>query len=110
MEVIELGGRDGRTVRAAWWESGAASEAVLYLNGLESNHTWFAAIAEKLNGLGTAVLALDRRGSGLNQDLRAGLKVWLEDIGICLDFIRRKYPEARVHLASLCFGAKLAAI
>jgi uncharacterized protein (DUF362 family)/alpha-beta hydrolase superfamily lysophospholipase/NAD-dependent dihydropyrimidine dehydrogenase PreA subunit len=110
MELVELKGRDGRTVRAALWPAEPVSEAVLILNGLESNHTWFASTARKLSGLRAAVLALDRRGSGLNQDLQAGLRPWLDDIAVCLDFLRRKYPEARVHLASLCFGAKLATV
>jgi uncharacterized protein (DUF362 family)/alpha-beta hydrolase superfamily lysophospholipase/Pyruvate/2-oxoacid:ferredoxin oxidoreductase delta subunit len=109
MNVIVFRGEDGREVRAAAWEPGPASDVFIYLNGLESNHAWFAATAEGLRAGGAAVLGLDRRGSGMNAGLKPGCRAWLADIASCAAEARRRHPGARLHLVSLCFGAKLAA-
>jgi len=108
MNIQTLKTAAGGDIQIAGWTAPRAANVLIYLNGLESHHGWFAGPAEKLAGSGVPVYALDRRGSGLNAALAGNLRFWLSDIEATVGFAKREHPGAAVHLAALCLGAKLA--
>jgi uncharacterized protein (DUF362 family)/alpha-beta hydrolase superfamily lysophospholipase/Pyruvate/2-oxoacid:ferredoxin oxidoreductase delta subunit len=108
MDIQTIKTAAGNDIRIAAWRAPNGFHSLIYLNGLESHHGWFAGPAAKLAGQGISVYALDRRGSGLNASLAGNLRAWLSDIESALLFARQERPDAAVHLAALCLGAKLA--
>jgi alpha-beta hydrolase superfamily lysophospholipase len=67
---------------------------VVALHGIETNSKWYAPLAEALTFKSIAVLAIDRRGSGLNAGF-AGIgqmgpketyNLWLQDIATAIKF------------------------
>ena len=57
-----------------------------------------------------AVYGLDRRGSGINTRTFGRFKDWVCDINMLIKIARKQYPCAKIHLISVCFGAKLATV
>jgi len=108
MDITHIKSATGEEIRLAVWNADKASAALIFLNGLESHHGWFAGPADELAAMGIAVYALDRRGSGLNASLPASLRAWLSDIESAVRFAASERAGAPVHLAGLCLGAKLA--
>ncbi|MFH0731692.1 MAG: alpha/beta fold hydrolase [Candidatus Omnitrophota bacterium] len=93
------------------WKADKDAACVVYLHGLESHMGWFSNLAVFLNNGGFNVYAFDRRGSGLNRDQRGHVYNYrnlFDDIEIFLDLVRTEHPKAKVFLAGLCLGGKIA--
>jgi|GEM_PF-47601 len=108
MDILPIPGGGGTRIRLAVWAAPSPAASLVYLNGLESHHGWFAGPAAQLARLGISVYALDRRGSGLNAEIAADLRSWLDDIESAVRFAGQENSGAPIHVAALCLGAKLA--
>jgi len=84
------------------------NDIIIYLNGIESNCGWFSQVASQLAERGIETHALDRRGSGINMKIRGTGEDWLDDIDKLVEKIRNENQQAKIHVVSLCFGARLA--
>ena len=83
-------------------------DLIIYLNGLESHSSWFAPVAMLLAEKGIATYALDRRGSGINANLKGSRKDWLKDLEKIIEAAKMESPDAHIHITSLCFGSRVA--
>jgi len=112
VERVEIG-RDV-TVAVRVWEGScgsARSEAArtfVYLNGLESHSLWASELGEMLSRRGHRFVALDRRGSGANRDLRGNADDWIGDVIRTCEVERQCNGQRPLHLMAQCFGARLA--
>jgi acylglycerol lipase len=100
---------DGRRLRYRQWEEGANPDALVYLHGIESHSGWFSECAHLIERMNVSVYALDRRGSGLNEETRGDCRDFrqlAEDVIKFVDSIRDAHD--RIHLAALSWGGKLA--
>jgi len=97
-----LGAADGGVVVvcAPLWREGIRAHRVLRQLGV------------RLAKLGHAVLRFDYSGAGdsAGESEHGNVDVWLEDVALALDEVRRRKPEARMTLLGLRFGATLAAL
>lgn len=101
---------DGAKLRYRRWSDGNATDAVIYLHGIESHSEWFTECAEEIaRNSAVAVYALDRRGSGMNEDSRGHCRNFLQLVEDVLQFVHLiGGSHARFHLVALSWGAKLA--
>jgi len=100
---------DGAKLRYRCWSDGDPPDAVIYLHGIESHSEWFAECAEEIARRHAAVYALDRRGSGMNEDSRGHCRDFLQLVDDVLQFVHLiGSSHARFHLVALSWGAKLA--
>lgn len=93
-------GRDGRPV-------------LVYLHGIEGHSQWFANTAAHLNNKGYSIVAQDRRGSGMNAEMRGHIrsyKLLLADIESLLHHTAERFPKSPVILFGNCWGGKPAAL
>ncbi|MBU3907445.1 MAG: lysophospholipase [Nanoarchaeota archaeon] len=81
---------------------------LIYLNGLESHSGWFCEVANELLSGDVVTYGLDRRGSGLNSKIIGNYQSWVDDVDNAVNIAKTENPGAKVHLTSLCFGAKIA--
>jgi pimeloyl-ACP methyl ester carboxylesterase len=105
---------DGYRTHFRVWGPDDPADYVVMLHGGMSHSGWQAPLAERVTGLAddVAFVAVDLRGSGLNQlhghipsgDLAVG------DIIRLLQSLRTANPAARIHLAGWCFGAQVATV
>jgi len=106
--IEQLPAADGQILFVNRWVVRNPADVVIYVNGLESHGGWFTEVARALAQNGIAVYAMDRRGSGLNTRISGRWRDWVDDLGMVIERIRRACPRAKVHVASLCFGAAVA--
>ncbi|TKJ44787.1 hypothetical protein CEE35_06730, partial [Candidatus Aerophobetes bacterium Ae_b3b] len=81
------------------------------LHGVQSHSGWYIGSAERLARAGVAVIAPDRRGSGMNSNNRGdtpNYRVLLEDVRRTVVEARRLFPGRPPHLAGISWGGKLA--
>lgn len=93
------------------WQHPSPSAVLVLVHGLQSHAGWFTPAAEALRERGTAVYALDRRGSGTSPGVRGDIDrwgEWLDEIDAVVRLARSEHPETPVHLVGHCFGANLA--
>jgi len=108
MAIGQYAAGDGTTLKYRSWIRGD-SGALVYLHGIESHSEWFSECAEKICAAGISVYALDRRGSGMNNDQRghcSDYHLLIKDVADFAEGILRQHP--RLHLAGLSWGGKLA--
>ncbi|QDU58039.1 alpha/beta fold hydrolase [Aeoliella mucimassa] len=82
--------------------------SVVLLHGIISHAGWYTASADYLASQGFDVLALDRRGSGLNTESRGDIEhwqTWVRDVVAVCESQRRLGP---VVLLGISWGGKLA--
>jgi alpha-beta hydrolase superfamily lysophospholipase len=110
-KVLSLEQPDGYRTHYRLWGMSHGDDVVVMLHGGMSHSGWQAPLGTRLGRLpGTAFVAVDLRGSGLNEgrghipsgDLAVG------DITRLLRHLSDSY--ARVHLAGWCFGAQVATV
>ena len=104
---------DGVKLGYRVWYGNHGTPVILYLHGIEGHGQWFENTASFLNEGGMTVYALDRRGSGMNGQLRGHLRNYhnlLTDIELMLRHIRRQNIGNPIFLIANCWSAKLAAI
>jgi len=101
---------DGAKLHYREWRPADSRASVICLHGIQSHSGWFTDSCSFLASKGFRVLALDRRGSGMNKCRRGdtpSYRVLLNDV---LDFVRmlREESEPLVHLFGISWGGKLA--
>jgi len=92
------------------WKSENPKHVLIFINGLESHAGWFSGIANDLVNKKIAVYGLDRRGSGLNARCFGGFEDWVCDIDRLIKRAKKENPCTKIHLISVCFGAKPATV
>ena len=94
------------------WGSSEGEDVVVMLHGGVSHSAWQAPLAEAVvSSSRLSFIALDRRGSGLNDQARGHLVSdarEIEDVGSFVQSVAGSFD--RVHLAGWCFGAQVASI
>lgn len=111
--VRVLRGNDGCKHFLRSWNASKARAQVLYLHGIEGHSLWIGETANFLQSEGISVHAMDRRGSGLSEELRGDTKHYsllLDDCEFVLSSLRNERPDLPLFLMANCWGAKLAAI
>jgi pimeloyl-ACP methyl ester carboxylesterase len=103
---------DGYRSAYRYWGAPDAADVVIHLHGGVSHAGWQAPLGERLAARGDiAFAALDRRGSGLNQDSRGHLPSEQREIEDVVSFLRaQRAGHRRLHLAGWCFGAQVATV
>ncbi len=94
------------------WGETEGEDALVILHGGMSHSGWQAPLAKQLRSLSPdiAVVALDRRGCGLNEnrgDL-GSVQSGIDDVVTHVEFLKRSFT--RVHLAGWCQGAQYASV
>ena len=86
---------------------------VVYLHGIQSHGGWFLRSCDYLRQQGMAILAPDRRGSGLNAEERGHCdspKQLLEDVDCCVQWLREKTGLEKVDIVAVSWSGKLALV
>lgn len=109
-EIDKFTALDGQVLYYNKWNSEKPEHVFIFINGLESHAGWFSSVATDLVDKGIMVYGLDRRGSGLNVRNFGGFKDWVSDINMLIKIARNKCPGTKIHLVSVCFGAKLTTV
>lgn len=105
-EIDSFTSADGHGICYNKWKVENPQHVFIFLNGLESHAGWFDAMADVLADKGIRTYGLDRRGSGLNARTWGKFQDWIEDINEITTIARNENPTAKMHLVSICFGAK----
>ncbi|MCP4713320.1 MAG: alpha/beta hydrolase [Planctomycetes bacterium] len=112
-DIVRLELAGGYLGYGRFYEAAEARRGVVYLHGIQSHGGWFLGSCDFLRGEGNAVLAMDRRGSGLNEQERGhcdGAGQLLEDVDRSVEWLRSKYGFDRVDLVAVSWGGKLALV
>lgn len=109
-KIDQFSSYDKQTIRFNKWQKKEAQSkhVFIYLNGLESHAGWFSDMANELIKKEISVYGLDRRGSGLNSRTLGKYQDWINDVNKIVEITKNENQEAKIHLTSLCFGAKIA--
>jgi alpha-beta hydrolase superfamily lysophospholipase len=95
-----------------WPATAPVGWACLYLHGIQSHGGWYEWSASVLaDASGAAVLALDRRGSGLNSAARGDApraERWLRDLDEHADWLGQRSGAAQLGVVGVSWGGKLA--
>ncbi|MED7952758.1 MULTISPECIES: alpha/beta fold hydrolase [unclassified Streptomyces] len=110
-QVLTFEQPDGYRTHYRVWGPAQADDVVVMLHGGMSHSGWQAPLGTRLGQLpGTAFVAVDFRGSGLNDGrghIPAG-QLAVDDIAHLLRHLKDSY--GRIHLAGWCFGAQIATV
>ncbi|MBX9686439.1 MAG: lysophospholipase [Candidatus Obscuribacterales bacterium] len=110
---LSMTGIDGSKQYLRYWQAEQPSAMILYLHGIEGHSLWFADTARFMKAKNVAVLALDRRGSGLSEDLRGDAPSWqilMADVRSAIELAGTLNPGVPLFLMANCWGAKLGAL
>jgi alpha-beta hydrolase superfamily lysophospholipase len=95
----------------AWNSKESPHKIFVYIHGIESHSLWFANTANMLSGLGYAVYAPDRRGSGISEGSRGHMDSYydiLKDIKILFDTLKEQNPGIDIYIIGLSLGSSIA--
>jgi len=112
-ELVQVKQGGGFAGWARWYKGEGAKRGIIYLHGIQSHGGWFLRSCDYLRRQGIAVLAPDRRGSGLNSQERGHCdspKQLLEDLDCCVDWLRAKTGLEKVDLVAVSWSGKLALV
>ena len=104
---------DGVVLHERWWPVREPRAVLVFVHGIASHGGWFAGTAEHLVDAGVAVLAPDRRGSGLSDGPRGHLPSFeraLADLDAAVQRARRDHSGLPVVLGASSWAAKLAIV
>lgn len=104
---------DGLALHERWWPVQQARAVLLFVHGIASHGGWFAETAAQLAADGVAVLAPDRRGSGLSDGARGHLPSHeraIADLDATVRRARDDHPGVPVVLAASSWAAKLGVV
>ena len=93
------------------WIPAQPRAVVFYIHGTQSHVGWLFETGPALAAAGTAVFALDRRGSGESEGTRGditGFDVWREDYLAAMAHVRERYPTSPMLLVGQSFGGAIA--
>ncbi|MCK5311454.1 MAG: alpha/beta fold hydrolase [Desulfobacteraceae bacterium] len=104
--------KDNYKIHYRRWGKDKGDDAIMILHGGMSHSGWQAPLAQKLCSISseTSVIAVDRRGCGLNKnrgDLGT-LQLLIDDIIQHVEFLKKSFK--RVHLAGWCQGAQFVSV
>jgi len=100
---------DGAKLRYRQWSNAANPDALVYVHGIESHSGWFSECAEAIEQMNVSVYALDRRGSGLNEESRGDCRDFRQLVEDVVKFVNSiTDAHDRIHVAALSWGGKLA--
>ena len=92
---------------------GRSERGIIYLHGIQSHGGWFTASCDYLRRHGALVLAVDRRGSGLNRQERGHAHApaqLLGDLDRTAEWLRETSGFAKVDLLAVSWSGKLALV
>ena len=101
---------DGIVLHERWWPVRHPRAALVFVHGIASHGGWFAETAHQLAADGVAVLAPDRRGSGLSDGPRGHLPSYeraMADLDAARRRVEHDHPGAPVVLGASSWAAKL---
>jgi acylglycerol lipase len=104
---------DGAKIGCRIWHGSENAPVVIYLHGIEGHGQWFENTASALNEQGITVYAPDRRGSGMNGNMRGHLesyRILLSDLESQVRYIKRQHRGQRLIMIANCWSAKLATV
>jgi len=94
------------------WGNKEGEDVLLILHGGMSHSGWQAPLANSLRSMssGIAVVASDRRGCGLNDNIGdlGSVRLVIDDVVKQIEFLKKSFR--RVHLAGWCQGAQYATV
>jgi len=105
-EICSFMSPDGHGIYYNKWNVRSPKHVFIFLNGLESHAGWFDDLADSFVSENIRTYALDRRGSGLNSRHCGTFQNWIDDITEVTKIAKDENPRAKIHLVSICFGAK----
>jgi len=109
--TVELTASDGYALKGRVFAPQRPRGAVLVIHGIQSHSGWYEASSEALAAKGFFVLAVDRRGSGMNGRDRghvSSFQVWLDDLELARAHAAEHSGAARVHIEGISWGGNLA--
>jgi alpha-beta hydrolase superfamily lysophospholipase len=98
---------DGCTIFLRSWMTNSP-DILLILHGLGAHSGWFIDMGNKLAARGLTVYAMDHRGFGRSGGLRGHIDnyhTYVEDINFIVTTIRKRHPEATIHILGHSMGA-----
>jgi acylglycerol lipase len=104
---------DGVALHERWWDIGDAEAVLVFVHGIASHGGWFTETAEHLAANGVAVVAPDRRGSGLSDGPPGhlgSLDQAMDDMRATIGRARDAFPGAPIVLGASSWAAKLAVV
>lgn len=111
MTIASYEATDGMSLSYRHWAGIAGRPVIVHLHGIEGHSEWLEPTANILNEMGMTVYAPDRRGSGLNNELRGHMPNFeqvLSDIKLMLAIASRE--KGPLFLVGNCWGSKPAAV
>lgn len=105
-EVISISGAADYALSCRYWPADEPTDLVVAVHGVISHSLWLENIALPLSKNGVSVLAMDRRGSGMN--LRdtgdaPSVETLLEDLKAVLQWCRQW--SLPIHICGFCWGS-----
>jgi acylglycerol lipase len=94
----------------SWHPEGEPRAALLIVHGYAEHSGRYQQVAEHLTGLGYAVYALDHRGHGRSDGIRADvirLEDYLTDLKTFLDMVKEREPSRQVFLIGHSMGGAI---
>jgi acylglycerol lipase len=104
---------DGVALHEQWWEIRDAEAVLVFVHGIASHCGWFTETAEHLAANGVAVVAPDRRGSGLSAGPHGHLGSFeqaMDDMHATVARARNAYAGVPIILGASSWAAKLAVV
>ena len=97
---------DGCTIFLRSWVTDSP-DVLLILHGLGAHSGWFIDMGNKLAARGMTVYAMDHRGFGRSGGLSGHIDnyhIYVEDINFIVTTIRKRHPEAAIHILGHSMG------
>ncbi len=101
---------DGYKAYGRYWSADSIRGAVLYQHGIQSHCDWYESSAARLADAGYAVLQVDRRGSGRNQQDRGHAESadqLIADSRSARDELLRRSGCSKYHAVGISWGGKM---
>ncbi len=112
-EEISVALTDGYLAYGRYWSPPHPRGAVLFHHGIQSHCGWYEASPVRLVAAGYAVLQVDRRGSGRNQQDRGhadSADQLIADAAAARDELTRRSGFTEYHVVGVSWGGKLAVV
>jgi acylglycerol lipase len=104
---------DGVVLHERWWPIIDARVVMVFVHGIASHGGWFTETAEQLAADDVAVVAPDRRGSGLSHGPQGHVPSFeraIADVDAAVIRAQHAYPDVPVVLGASSWAAKLAVV
>lgn len=105
-EIITVQGAQGYPIQSRYWRGTAPRALLIMVHGVVSHSLWLESIAVELTDRQINVLAMDRRGAGLNLQERGdapSAEALLADLDSVVQWARQQ--DLPLHLCGFCWGS-----